>query len=311
MALPRRETAARRSLLDASVNWVTPAGPGALESRYVRREPHYFAAYLSSQTGCRQACRMCHLTATRQTRLRDVTVDELLQQANHVLCHAATQAPAETVHYNFMARGEPLASQVLVERSGEVFDRLWRRAADDGLKARFLVSTILPRSLTRPLEDVFDRYQPEIYYSLYTMSPRLRRRWLPQALPAEEGLDRLVAWQRRSYKIVKLHFAFIDGLNATPADVHAICDAVLARDLFVHVNVVRYNPPTPEHGAEPPNDRFEELVALLRSRLPGRVKVIPRVGPDVYASCGMFDPGPGRSRATEEAPSLDPERLAR
>ena len=61
---------------DASVNWDRPADVGRLEARYVRRCPDYFVVYLSSQTGCSQGCRMCHLTATGQTRLRDVTFDE-------------------------------------------------------------------------------------------------------------------------------------------------------------------------------------------------------------------------------------------
>ena len=66
---------------DASVNWDRPADIGRIEARYVRRCQDYVVAYLSSQTGCNQGCRMCHLTATGQTRLRDVTHEEFLQQA--------------------------------------------------------------------------------------------------------------------------------------------------------------------------------------------------------------------------------------
>src|SRR5437588_13051932 len=55
-----------KSGLDASVNWDRPADVGRIEARYVRRCPDYFVVYLSSQTGCAQRCRMCHLTATGQ-----------------------------------------------------------------------------------------------------------------------------------------------------------------------------------------------------------------------------------------------------
>src|SRR6202040_3898560 len=100
---------------DASVNWDRPADVGRLEARYVRRCPDYFVVYLSSQTGCAQGCRMCHLTATGQTRLRDATLWEMIEQARTVLDHAGRgAAPPRSVHFNFMARGEPLANRALL-----------------------------------------------------------------------------------------------------------------------------------------------------------------------------------------------------
>src|ERR1700733_7437694 len=100
---------------DASVNWARPADGGLLEARYVRRCPDFFVVYLSAQSGCAQGCRMCHLTATGQTGLQDATFSEMIDQARVVLDHYQREAePARTVHFNFMARGEPLASRVLV-----------------------------------------------------------------------------------------------------------------------------------------------------------------------------------------------------
>lgn len=234
---------------------------------------------------------MCHLTATRQVRHRDVNFAEFLAQADLVLAHAAQQTPAKVVHFNFMARGEPLANNAFVARNGELLDALWKRARAQDLRARFLVSTILPASLSASLEDVFSRYLPEIYYSLYSMDERVRRRWLPRAMPACEALDRLAAWQRHSYKLVKIHHAVIRGVNDAPEDVHAICDAVLERELKVHVNLVRYNPPSDAHGEEATQAALEEALRIFRTRLRARAKIVPRVGPDVYASCGMFTPG--------------------
>lgn len=277
------------SSMDVSVNWVKNVDVGQIEARYVRRGEDYFALYVSSQTGCRQACRMCHLTATGQTALRNVTLAEYLEQADVVLSHYPQVPTAKCVHYNFMARGEPLENPVVSERSGELLDALWHRARAVDLAPRFLISTILPRTLERPLEEIFDRHQPELYYSLYSMRPEFRRRWLPKALPAEEGLDLLAAWQRHSYKIVKIHYAFIEGENDSEADVHGICDALDARGLYVHVNIVRYNSPSERTGREPSEEVLERNAAIFRQRLPrARVRVIPRVGYDVHASCGMF-----------------------
>src|SRR3989440_12933321 len=86
---------------DASVNWDRPADVGRIEARYVRRCPDYAVVYLSSQTGCNQGCRMCHLTATGQTRLRNVTYEEFLEQADTVLDHYRRNGPpARSVHFN-------------------------------------------------------------------------------------------------------------------------------------------------------------------------------------------------------------------
>jgi len=281
-----------RSGLDASVNWDRPADVGRLEARYVRRCPDYFVVYLSSQTGCAQGCRMCHLTATGQTRLRDATFGEMLEQARTVLAHYRREGvPARTVHFNFMARGEPLANEALLADADGLLGELSRLAVALGLRPRHLISTIYPRSLgERPLEDVFVVHHPDIHYSIYSVSERFRRRWLPKALPAGAALDRLVSWQRSTHKIVTLHHAYIAGENDAKGDVHAVCDALEERGLMVHVNIVRYNPYDPSrHGVEPPEAVIERNAAIYRERLPNaRVSVIARVGFDVAASCGMF-----------------------
>jgi adenine C2-methylase RlmN of 23S rRNA A2503 and tRNA A37 len=295
--IPQAGYTGHPSRQDASVNWDRPADVGRIEARYVRRRPDYFAVYLSSQTGCDQGCRMCHLTATRQTDLRDVSHAEFLQQAETVLEHYRREAPpARSVHFNFMARGEPLANPVLLGHADELLGDLGERAVALGLRPRHLVSTILPRQLgDRLLEDVFLRHHPEIYYSIYSVDERFRRRWLPKALPAGEALDRLASWQRSTYKICKIHYAFIAGENDAEADVHAVCDALESRRLMVHVNIVRYNPHDPRrHGVEPPEEVVRRNAAIYQARLPyARVRVIPRVGYDVQASCGMFFPAEG------------------
>jgi adenine C2-methylase RlmN of 23S rRNA A2503 and tRNA A37 len=280
------------SSADASINWDKPADVGRIEARYVRRCQEYVVVYLSSQTGCNQGCRMCHLTATGQTDLRDVTHEEFLEQAETVLGHYRREAPpAQSVHFNFMARGEPLANPVLLSDADHLLGDLAQQGVALGLRPRYLVSTIFPRELgDRLLEDVFITYHPEIYYSIYSVNEHFRRRWLPKALPTGEALDRLVSWQRSSYKVCKIHYAFIAGENDGEADVHAICDALEARRLMVHVNIVRYNPLDPHrHGVEPPEEIIERNAKIFQSRLPyARVRVIPRVGYDVHASCGMF-----------------------
>ncbi|MFO0925888.1 MAG: hypothetical protein U0736_02485 [Gemmataceae bacterium] len=301
-AFPDTAFTEHRSGQDASVNWDRPADVGRVEARYVRRSPDYFVVYLSAQTGCSQGCRMCHLTATGQTRQRDVTFAELLEQADTVLAHyRRAEPPARSVFFNFMARGEPLANRALLANADELLGALAGRAVALGLRPRHRVSTILPREIgDRRLEDVFVVHHPDIHYSIYSVSERFRRRWLPKALPAREALDRLAAWQRSTDKVVTLHHAYIAGENDTEADVHAICDAIEERRLMVHVALVRYNSPDPaRHGVESDEATIARNAAIYQARLPfARVRVIARVGFDVAASCGMFVGADGMTAST-------------
>jgi hypothetical protein len=91
-------------------------------------------------------------------------------------------------------------------------------------------------------------------------------------------------------KIVSLHHAYIAGENDSEVDVHQICDAIEERGLMVNVNIVRYNSPdSSRYGVEPDESIIQRNASIYRERLPqSRVSVIPRVGFDVAASCGMF-----------------------
>jgi adenine C2-methylase RlmN of 23S rRNA A2503 and tRNA A37 len=267
-----------------------------VESRFVRRRNDYFIAYLSAQTGCKQACRFCHLTATGQTDLVDVPREGLLAQAEQVLdwytdqVHDKQKLPAEVVHFSFMARGEPLASKVIQEDGDAVCDQLSRRAIHYGLLPRIVISTIMPQEIKgKSLVRMFPQIHPNIYYSIYSMDPAFRKKWLPKALPVEEGLEMLCAYQEHTHKIIRLHWAFIEGENDRPEDVQKIVEAVNSVGLRVDVNIVRYNPFSDKHGREPSVERIAELGSILKSGLPlSKVKIVDRVGPDVKASCGMF-----------------------
>ena len=150
---------------DNSVNFVWQAGDrGFFEARYVRRTREKLVVYLSSQSGCAHRCHMCHLTASGQTRLRNATVDDLTRQAATVLEWYDRQGePAERVHFNFMARGEPLANPHLCRDSPRILQELANLARQRELHPLFLVSTIMPVSLRgKSLERIFPATRPKI-----------------------------------------------------------------------------------------------------------------------------------------------------
>lgn len=274
---------------DRSVNFVEDQLVGFLESRYVRKCREYFICYLSSQTGCNRGCTFCHLTATGQTSFTDSDHNDFLSQALQVFRHYRREAmPAEYVHFNFMARGEALANRTFLDSADELLNKLGQLAIAEGLPAKFNISTIMPATLHTPLRDVFKFITPTIYYSLYSVKEDFRRKWMPGAMPVDDALSMLKAYQDFSKKIIKIHFPFIKGENDSPDDVYQVYQAIRRHKIHAEFNLVRYNPASPAQGEESAPAVLEARLAYLAAHLRGKVQAIPRVGFDVKASCGMF-----------------------
>jgi len=286
------------SQIDKSVNFIYPsAHVGKFEARYVCRDfdpdrtDNYFILYLSSQSGCDQACRFCHLTTTGQNKLENATLEDFLKQAELVYSHY-DQLPekAQIIHYNFMARGEALNNPVILNDNETLFRELERLASNRNLQAKHLISTIMPQDLgNKTLVSIFPRTTPDIYYSIYSTNEKFRKRWLARALPYQRSLELLKQWQEYNGKIPKIHFAFIKGENDSEEDVVNIANAINDIDLKVNFNIVRYNPYSPKYGEESDietiNRNTEILAGLLK---PDNYRIVPKVGFDVKASCGMF-----------------------
>ncbi|MCS4088492.1 radical SAM protein [Rhizobium sp. BK176] len=283
-----RDFSAIRSAMDQSVNFSRPTADGGMvETRFVRRIPTRFIVYISSMTGCDKACRFCHLTQTGQTMARLLSVDEMVAQAETVLA-ASTFSPGETVHFNFMARGEPLSNPAV---GPELFEKLRDLAISLGLKPRVKLSTIMPSDFVAHDWATFvpDGIPVDMYYSLYRIDSDWRRRWIPKAMTVSAALDHLVAFQNATKQRVILHWALIAGENDAVEDAEEIGRRATASGLQFDFNLVRYNAANGK-SSEAPRERIDAYLGAMSRFIaaPNRVKEIPRVGFDVAASCGMF-----------------------
>lgn len=289
------------SALDASVNLVRAADDGGFyEARLVQRAPDKFICYLSSHSGCAYSCRFCHLTATGQTMMLPETMPGYLSQAMRVMEEYDTrveggQARAARVNFNFMARGEPLDNPVVLSQAPALWQALVDMARERGLSAKIKVSSIIPADFSGSLDDVFCRPEVELYYSLYSLDPAFRRRWLPKSMDPMRALDKIAHWQNgRADRRLVLHGAFIKDHNDSIQGVHDICRALDERGIMARFNLVRYNPHDQRHGLEADEARLDDLLHAMSEGLRdpgcnlGPSKMIPRVGQDVAASCGMF-----------------------
>ncbi len=282
-----------KSQLDKSVNWVIKKGSGHLEARYVRRDPKYISAYVSSHNGCKMACKMCFLTQLNQKWFYHSTLQDYTEQFNTVLDYYDTVAktqPAERVNVNFMARGEALANKTVMGNFAGIYDSFLQRSQRSNLKLKMNVSTIMPYTVQqRKLSDILGN-KAEIYYSLYSVDDKFRKLWLPNAMPYKVALNKLKEYQEETKQLITFHWAFIEGQNDKLSQVKDLAKVLKEYEFTGKFNLVRYNaPPSLEHTKEPDEDKLKEYVEIINESLIGnRSKIVPRVGKDVYASCGMF-----------------------
>lgn len=278
---------ALRSSLDSSINFSRPDPRGGMvETRFVQRTPERFIVYISSMLGCDKACRFCHLTQTGQTNATCLTEDEMVEQARTVLAEVGN-AGASTVHFNFMARGEPM-SNPSVNRC--LFVRLAELAGTYGLACRIKISSILPGDTwTIDPADLHGEGCPPVdfYYSLYSTDADWRRRWIPRAMRPFDAMGWLRGFQKATGQRVILHWALIDGENDSVEDARSA--AALAKLLGVNAdfNLVRYNPANGK-SREASVERIQSFLKEMEVGIHGRVRTIDRVGFDCKASCGMF-----------------------
>lgn len=279
-----------KSVFDASVNFVKEFGRGKIEFRYVRRDANHISAYVSSHSGCRMKCKMCHLTATDQTTFNHVSPDLYKAQLSTVLDWYGTKSftPAKRVNVNFMARGEPLSNRYVVNQWSKIHDSFSELAKSRDLVLKPNISTIMPKHFEQySLYNTF-RGNAYIYYSLYSLNQRFRDKWLPGSMDPYKALVNLKDYQEKSGTEITFHWAYIQNENDSLQEAKQIANVLSSFNFNGKFNLIRYNPP--DSTKEPSYERLEELFQIINSGLGNnpKSKIVSRVGLDVKASCGTF-----------------------
>lgn len=209
---------------------------------------------------------------------------DFVDQADVVFGHYRSQEPAKYVHFNWMARGEPLDNPFL---DAGVLYELANIAFNHKLTPKFNISTIVPKTFKGGLVERFSPLSPTIYYSMYHPYQDFRDKWLPGAMHPASALDLLAEYQKVTKKVIKIHGAFIEGENDSHYDIMVMCSLIQQYLSHVEFNIVRYNPPD-DKSKESPNIESGHIASWLEEYFPGNVKTVPRTDLKTRASCGMF-----------------------
>ncbi len=291
------------SKIDSSVNWIGPYNKGSLETRYVHKTgKDYFIGYVSSHSGCKMGCKFCYLTQQKQTTFDHVSPADYGAQIKLVMDHYNSlvkegSQPLTRININFMARGEPLANKYIINEWQSVRNEIMKCIPNHDLKVKFNISTIMPYTVRDyKLSEVFsgDSEPPHIYYSLYSVDNTFRREWLPNALPLYDALDKLKHYEEdcKTLNPIVFHWALIEGQNDSIENATAIAKVLRWYKFKGKFNLVRYNAHPNTNTKE--SGRYEEIFGIVSSAFENnetsvnKSYIVPRVGQDVSASCGMF-----------------------
>lgn len=293
-----------RSEMDRSINLILRDDDGEIfEARAVQRTDETLIIYVSSMSGCSLACRFCHLTQTGQTSRKPASFDNFNIQVHCALDAVYMQEDNRidnitTIHFNFMARGDALENPHIVHDFKSLYT-MFKDMANlyiPGVNIQFKISTIFPTSLIESNPDLDVKSwirndvlsldpQIEFYYSLYSLKPQVRKRWIPKSVDP----DIVGEWFHGIDHGLRLHHALIDGVNDSEEDVALIHEWLKHHDIHTKMNIVRYNPYDAGSGFETSEVGIAAYVNQMQlSHRVELVQIISRVGEDVKASCGTF-----------------------
>lgn len=172
-----------------------------------------------------------------------------------------------------------------LEKKAESVIRLAFPEADIHL----IISTILPRKfIPETSHSIFSSKNTKIYYSLYSLDPGFRKKWLPNAATPEVASVFLKQFYEVTGHAPRVHHCFIKGENDSEEDVMNVCRFLNSFDFPMSINIVRYNSFSQKFGSESSLETIEKNIRILRENTKGTVKIVNRVGIDISASCGMF-----------------------
>lgn len=282
------------------MHYPTHISNSIIEARYVRRHPTYISSYLSSTTGCSMGCTMCHLTVTGQTSMYQINIPSYGFQLDTILKNIDNEPSQDKnkvrVNVNFMSRGDCMANRYIIKQYTELYDHLQEVSTKNGYgPIKMNLSSIYPYTL-RPykLSEIFKNRPVNFYYSIYSVDHEWKKKNMPNAMDTDFALNSLRELQENhSFNTVVFHCCFIKNSNDSIDSVKKMADKIKSYNFpRTKFNLVRYNPPN-NKSTETDIDKLNEIFEIMNDAVTNKVdtqksRIIQRIGPDVYASCGMF-----------------------
>ncbi len=269
----RREPIARQASCDGTLKYLFPVLDEWCVESAVIPDGERQTLCLSTQAGCRRACRFC--MTGRLGFHGNLTPDGILNQ------YASLPERDGITNIVFMGMGEPLDNIEAVLRSLEIFTADYGYAMSP---TRLTVSTV---GILPALERLISETRCHIALSVHSPFSEERKRLVPAeaAYPVANAIETLRRARIGGQRRIMIEYTPFEGLNDTSA--HAKALARLLRGLRCRINLIPFNsvPGIPLRGSDRP--RIEAFQAELRRH--GFMATIRKSkGADIAAACGLL-----------------------
>ncbi|MCD4689953.1 23S rRNA (adenine(2503)-C(2))-methyltransferase RlmN [bacterium] len=240
---------------------------------------------ISTQIGCRFACRFCATGA--MGLIRSLTAGEIVEQ---VLALRRQVAPDRLNNIVFMGMGEPLDNYDAVMRTIRIANAPWGL----GIGARRM--TISTSGIAPGIRRLAgEGLQINLAVSLNAPIQELREHLMPVA--GKYPLDELLAAMREFVssvgRLITIEYVLLRGINDSPEMASLLGD--IAAELFCRVNLICYNEVAGTAYAPPSSEVVGRFITVLKRRCPTVVRRMSR-GSDISAACGQLHTRAGRAR---------------
>jgi len=234
---------------------------------------------VSSQAGCRFACRFC---ASGVGGLdRDLTCGEILMQ----ILYAQARENRRVTHVVFMGTGEPLDNWPEVKKAIEVIN------APEGMDIAARRITVSTCGIIPGMKKMADLgRQIELAVSLHGYNDEVRGRLMPvnRRYPFRDLIPASRDYAARTNRQVTFEYLLIDGLTCCPEAVPALGQAL--KGLLCQVNLIPYNPVKEFDWRPPPR---KHVYAFRNALIAAGVHATVRwsKGQGAQGACGQLRAG--------------------
>lgn len=246
---------------------------------------------ISTQIGCAIACTFCKSTkpyeyfpGRLQRILRDLTADEIVQEADNALQRVPPKDPTKIV-FSYMGMGEPLANKKAVKKS-----ILSLGSRYPGTRATICTIGYNLVAIKELANEVAAKAYPipvKLHISLHASTDEARRSLVPYAQPIEGTIVAAEYYFTTTGHDVKLNYVLVKGVNSSDEDANRLGEILRCREGVI-LKISDLNPPdAPGYVDKYSADRFEQIIqgyGVSTCRFTS-------CGTDIQAGCGELVKG--------------------